>query len=385
MIIPNGPGRSSIGCDFDPILSRSEQCIISIGILVSGNRPLKIGFLEQKSQKHAHVFLVDQIIRQRKVLALIAHLVLSSYQRRLGERLGVKPGSELLAAIEAAREADSKLILADRNVQVTLTRTWRNLGFFSKAKLLWLLLLSLFPSGSNGSSDEELTEEDIERLKESDHLSEMLAEFAAAFPQVKTPLIDERDDYLMHSIVNAPGKTVVAVVGAGHVMGIVDRFGEPVDKTQLEVVPPPSLLGRSVKWLIPAIVLGAFVIGIRRHDFSAIDEMLLAWILPNALFAGLGTILAAARPLTIVTTVLASPLTSLNPTLNAGIVAGLMEAWQRRPTVDDCQRIQDDVGSWRGIYRNRFTRVLLVSVLATFGSAFGAWAGATWLVSLVAR
>lgn len=320
---------------------------------------------------------VFEVVKQRKVLLLLAHLALSSYQKRLGDRFGIRPGAELIAALEAAEEAGARTVLSDRDVQTTLTRTWRNLGFFSKLKLLSVLIASSL-------SREEITEEDIERLKERDHLTEVLEAFAESFPQVKRPLIDERDDYLMQSIHTAPGRTIVAVVGAGHVNGIVERFGKPVDREALEILPPPSIVGRYLKWLIPAIVLGAFAIGIKRHDFDALDSMLLAWILPNALFAGLGTIIGAARPLTILTTVLASPLTSLNPTLNAGIVAGLMEAWQRKPTVDDCQRVQDDARSWRGIYRNRFTRVLLVSALATFGSALGAWAGATWLVKLVA-
>jgi pheromone shutdown-related protein TraB len=320
---------------------------------------------------------VFQVIRDRKVLFLLAHLALSIYQRRLGDKFGVKPGSELLAAVEAAKKIGSQVVLADRSVQVTLSRTWRSLGFFTKLRLISALIVSSF-------TREELTEEDIEKLKESDHLSEALDAFAKAFPQVKEPLIDERDDYLMNGIVEAPGRRVVAVVGAGHVSGIVKRFGQPVDKAALEVVPPPTGLTRAAKWLIPSLVLAAFAVGIHRHDFSSLDAMLIAWILPNALLAGLGTVIAGARPLTVLSTVVASPLTSLNPTINAGIVAGLVEAWQRRPTVEDCQRIADDTRSWRGVYRNRFTRVLLVSALAMFGSAAGAWIGATWLVSLVA-
>ncbi len=320
---------------------------------------------------------VFQVIRQRKVLLLLAHLALAGYQRRLGEKFGIKPGAELIAAVEYAEKSGAELRLSDRDVQVTLKRSWRNLGLWSKLKLLSLILASLL-------SRQELTEEDIERLKERDHLSEALGAFAKAFPKVKKPLIDERDDYLMSSIATAPGRSIVAVVGAGHVEGIVNRFGHEVDRSALETIPPGSLLGKSLKWLIPAIVLGAFAVGIQRHDFSALDEMLLAWILPNAVFAGLGTLIAGARPATFITTVLASPLTSLNPTINAGVVAGLMEAWLRKPTVHDCQRVSEDARSWRGIYGNRFTRVLLVSALATFGSALGAWAGATWLVSVVA-
>jgi pheromone shutdown-related protein TraB len=321
---------------------------------------------------------VFQVIRQRKVLFLLAHLALSSYQRRIGDKFGVKPGAELLAAVEAANGAGAEVVLSDREVQITLSRTWRNLGFMSKMKLLSAVVASTF-------TGHEITEEELEQLKDRDHLSETLQAFAEAFPQVKTPLIDERDDYLMSKIAEAPGEKVVAVVGAGHVAGIVERFGAAVDRDALDTLPPPSRVGRSLKWLIPVIVLGAFGVGIARHDFSALDAMLFAWILPNALFAGLGTLIGAARPLTVLSAVVASPLTSLNPTLNTGVVAGLVEAWQRRPTVEDCQQVQDDARTLGGVYRNRFTRVLLVSALATFGSALGAYIGVGWLVALVAR
>ena len=65
------------------------------------------------------------------------------------------------------------------------------------------------------------------------------------------------------------------------------------------------------------------------------------------------------------------------------MAAGLVEAWLRKPTVDDCERLGDDVSSVRGVYKNRVTRVLLVTVMATLGSAVGAWVGASWVISLL--
>lgn len=318
---------------------------------------------------------IFQIIRQKKVLFLLANLALSAYQRRLGDELGVRPGAELMAAVEKAREIGADLVLADRDIQATLKRTWRNLSFGSKLKVLGALFEVFF-------TREELTEEALEKLKDRDHITEVMKAFAQEVPQVKGPLIDERDLYLASSIFEAPGRTVVAVVGAGHVEGIVAHFGEPVDRAALSVIPPPARWTGALKWIIPALILAAFYVGYTKHEGERFDEMLYAWILPNAVAAGFFGLLAGARVLSVLTAIVASPITSLNPTIGAGMVVGLLEAWLRRPTVEDCERVPDDMTSLRGLYRNRFTRVLLVAAMVTLGSALGAWIGAGWVTKI---
>ncbi len=319
---------------------------------------------------------IFQVIKEKKVLLLMTSLVLSAYQRRMGEALGVKPGAEMLAAVEKAKAIGAELVLADRDIQATLKRTWRNLSFFNRAKILGSLVGGFFAAG-------EITEEQIEELKDKDTISEMMNELAKALPQVQVPLIDERDRYLMSSIREAPGKRIVAVVGAGHVAGMVSYLDQEVDREALRRIPPPSLLGRSLQWIIPLIVLSAFYWGYHENQGKGLTEMLYAWIVPNSIAAGVFAVIALARPLTVLVAMIASPITSLNPTIGAGMVTGLLEAWLRKPTVEDCERIPEDSKSWRGIYRNPFTRVLVVAVLTTVGSALGGWIGATWVVSLI--
>lgn len=317
-----------------------------------------------------------RVIREGKVLFLLSTLGLSAYQRKMGERLGVRPGAELLEAVRAAEDVGAELVLADRDIQVTLRRTWASLGFFSKMKLVSVMLAAPF-------SVQEITEEQIEALKDRDTISEMLDQLAEAMPRLKTPLIDERDQWLISSVEQAKGKRIVAVVGAGHVRGMLQQHKQPVDRDELGRIPLPSKLTGFVKWIIPALVLAAFGIGYARHEGEGLRHMLYAWILPNSVAAALFTIAAGARALTVLTAFVASPITSLNPTIGAGMVAGLVEAHLRRPTVEDCQRLGEDTQSWRGYYRNPVTRVLLVVVLATLGSAVGAWIGATWVVTLI--
>jgi len=321
---------------------------------------------------------IFRVIREGKTLFLLANLAVSAYQRRLGDRLGVRPGAELLAGAEAAEAQGAKLELVDRDVHVTLRRTWRSLSFWDKVKLLGAIGASLFEGGND-----EVDAQAIERLKESDQLSEMMDELAKVMPAVKVPLIDERDQYLMSRIEEAPGERIVAVVGAGHVAGMVRWFGKPVDRAALEVVPPKSRWTSALKWLLPGLILAAFAWGSGQDSDGSLTDMLAAWILPNAIFCALLTAVALGKPLSILTGFVASPITSLNPLLGAGMVVGLVEAWLRRPTVADAERIHSDVQSIRGFYRNPFTRVMLVAVLANVGSAMGAWVGGAWVFSLL--
>lgn len=319
---------------------------------------------------------VFTVIKERKVLFLLTSLALSAYQRKLGAKLGVRPGAELLAAVRKAEQVGARLVLADRNIQATLKRAWRNIGLWNKLRLTSGLVSVPF-------SLEEITEEKVEELKDRDTLSEMMQELARMMPGIKEPLIDERDRYLMSTVQEAPGSKIVAVVGAGHVAGMLEHLGEKVDRDALSVIPPPSATSQGLKWVIPLVVLGAFYYGYTRHSGQDFRYMLFAWVLPNSIVAALLSVVAGAKPLTVLTAFVASPITSLNPTIGAGMVAGVVEAWLRKPTVADCERIGDDILSWRGIYRNPFTRVLLVAVFATIGSAIGAWIGATWVVSLL--
>ena len=316
---------------------------------------------------------IFQIIKQKKVLFMMASLVLGAYQRKMGAALGVKPGAELLAAVNAAKEQSAELVLADRDIQATLKRTWANLSFWNKNKMLGALLGAFFATN-------EISEEQIEELKDRDNINEMMREFARVMPQVQVPLIDERDRYLMSMIQDAPGPKIVAVVGAAHVQGMVGYLGQTVDREALAVIPPPGKLLQALKWVIPIVVLGLFAYGYSKHSGDEFENMVYAWVIPNCVFAGIAAIIARAKFLTVIVSVVASPITSLNPALGAGLVAGLLEAYLRKPTVEDCETINEDALSLKGVYRNPFLHVLFVFLLVNLGSALGGWVGGAWVV-----
>jgi pheromone shutdown-related protein TraB len=329
--------------------------------------------MDSSAWKELDIF---QVIRQKRVLFLLSSLALGAYQRRMGEKLGVSPGAELLAGVKTAEEVGAQVVLADRDVQATLKRTWANLSFWDKLQMTTGLISAPF-------AVEEIDENKIEELKDKDAIGEMMQELAVQMPRVKTPLIDERDQYLMSMIQDAPGKTIVGVVGAAHVAGMVKRLGQKADLEKLREIPPPSRTVALLKWVIPLLMLSAFSWGYYKHQGQGLQEMLYAWVLPNAVFAGALSIVALAHPLTVLTAFVASPITSLNPTIGAGMVAGLVEAYLRKPTVEDCEGVQKATTSIAAMYKNRVTRVFLVFLFASLGSAVGAWVGLGWVFTLL--
>ena len=334
---------------------------------------------------------IFKVIREGKGLYLLAHLALSSYQRRIGASLGVKPGAELLAAVNAAKELAIPVELIDRDINITLKRTWANLGLWKRSMLLSSLLV-----GWEDEKGQVVSEKTVEDLKEPKALSEMLTELGRAVPEVKGPLVDERDQYLASKMVDAgraipatdgplrqAPRKVVAVVGAAHVPGMTQNLGAPIDRAALEKLPPPSLLWQIVKWGIPALFIVALIWGWQRSDTTSFSEMMLAWILPTSIGAGALTLLAGGSILSVLSALVVAPIAAIHPLLGTGMVVGIVEAWRRRPSVADCERLPDDVQSLRGFWRNPVTRILLIAVASGIGTAVGFWVGVGWVASLL--
>jgi pheromone shutdown-related protein TraB len=311
---------------------------------------------------------VSKVVRQGKGMLLLVNLLLSSYQRKMGEEMGVKPGAEMMKAVELARETGAQLELGDRDVQVTLGRTWGGLGFWQRLKLMGSFFDSAF------GVEEKLEEEELERLKEGDVLNEMLEDMGKSFPTIRERLISERDLWLMDSVYRCPGQNVVAVVGAGHVPGMKEHWGKEIDRAALCEKPKPGMGWTIFKWGFPLLIIVSLIWAFVNHDSGW--EAVQVWFMANGLLSALGALIALGHPLSILAAFVAAPITSLVPTVGAGMVTGLVEAMVRKPKVEDCETLADDSGSLKGWYGNRITRVLLVVTLSTLGSAIGTYLGA---------
>ena len=305
-----------------------------------------------------------KIIRQKRTSLLLSQLIMASFQKKLAERFNINPGEEMIRAIKKAEETGARIVLADRDIRTTLKRTWRNMKFFKKLRFIFEMISSLF-------IDEEISEEDIEKLKERDALELALQTFGKELPEIKATLIDERDRFLARCIDDAPGEKIVAVVGAGHVPGIRENLGSDTDLDILNEVPPKGKLGRFIGWGISCAVIGIIVAGFFHSGSETSLNMIKWWVLVNGILAGLGALAVLAHPLTILASVAAAPLTSINPMIAAGWVAGLTEASLKRPQVKDFMALKTDIASVSGFWHNKITRILLLIVFVNLGSSIG--------------
>lgn len=310
---------------------------------------------------------IISIIKQGKAMILLINLVLSSYQKRLARQYGLQPGQEMIQGINSAKEAGATLCLADRDIQSTMMRLWRGVGLWGKIKLFFQLVFSLF-------LDEEISEEEMEKMKSQDVLTSTLNELAKSFPQFKSVLIDERDQYLAQKIKEAPGSKIVAVLGAGHIPGIKEELFKEHDLAGLAKIMPPSGTARIIGWIIPIVIL-VLIASTFTVDKTAGMDQIISWVIWNGSLAALGTLLAFGHPLSILVAFVVSPISSLNPLLAAGWFAGLTEAFIRKPNVQDFENISDDIQTLKGFWRNKVIHTLLVVVLANLGSGLGALVG----------
>jgi pheromone shutdown-related protein TraB len=346
---------------------------------------------------------ISKIFREGKGFLLIANLVLTGFQRRMGDELGVKPGEEMKTAVETAGELGIPCYLCDREVQTTLRRAWARCGLWNKCKLLASLISGAF-------STEKLSESEIEDLKKTGELDNMMLDLARYLPPVKSTLIDERDRYLAARIWQSAQGTagslavggavsgsgsgsprIAAVVGAGHLQGIKAHLekiaaGEcSADVAELDTIPPPKNISKFIGWLIPLIIVALIIAGFFRSGADISLTMLLRWVLLNGSLAALGTIIALGHPLSVLVSFVGAPVATINPFIGVGFFSGIMEASLRKPRVEDAQNISLDVSSIRGFYRNRISRALLVFFLSSLGGAIGNFISIPSLAGLLVK
>ena len=317
------------------------------------------------------------VIREQRVYVVAASLALAAYQQRLADQFGIEPGAEQRAAIQLAHDRGLPVLLVDRDIGVTLRRAAANLGWWKRLNLFSGLLVGML-------SRDEVSEEEIERLKQGDVLETTFAEFAEDRRDLFVPLITERDQYmaarLRQEIAGSGHRRVLAVLGAGHLAGVAAALREPAAPgadpagtiAALSHVPPPSLFWRAFPWLLVVLILGVFVYGFTRSPELGWN-LVWDWVVINGGLAALGAAIAAAHPLTVLVSFCAAPLTSLNPTIGAGMVTAAIEVYLRRPKVGDFGKLREDTTSIRGWWRNRVTRTLLVFMFSTIGSAVGTY------------
>lgn len=322
---------------------------------------------------------VIKIIKEKKVLFTMVNLILASYQKRLGEKLETSSGMEMIRGMELAQEKNINLVLADRNIQTTLSRVWMKSNFIDKINLLSVLVSSAF-------SDEKISEEELENFKNKEQLENVLNELSKNLPKVKEVLIDERDKYLAQNIYDSPGKRIFAIVGAGHKKGIIEQMknidanNEKVDLHELQQVPKKSFFLKLLPYVIPAFIIFIIALGFVKQDYDKALKNIYYWVFINGGLSAFFGILALANPIVVVLSFIFAPLTSLNPTIGVGFITGIAQAFLKKPTVSDLENISVDSKSLKGFYKNKFLKVLLVFFMTSLGSSIATFLAIPFLL-----
>ena len=315
---------------------------------------------------------IIKVIKEKKVGFLLINLALSSYQKKMANKLGTTVGGEMLQGIKSADEIGSKIVLADRDIRTTFSRIWRLLSAREKFKLLYNILLM-------DEEDNNISEEELQELLGQDVLDSMMSEMKKEFPKIGQVLISERDQYLAHKIKNAPGEKIVAILGAAHVPGVKEEIYKEINIKEITQVPPKSKLSKFGSWVIPSVVIALIVFSFFINVDTGIQQ-LSSWILWTGLLAAAFTAVTLPHPLTVLTAFITAPLTTIHPLLACGWFAGIVEASLKKPTVKDINNITDDISSIKGFFRNRFLKTLLVVVFANIGATIGTFVAGTELV-----
>ena len=326
---------------------------------------------------------IYEIFKKKKAALLLVNLALSAYQRRLGEKIGIEAGREMIRATELAAEQNIRLEVVDRDITTTLHRLVTEVSFWQKIKIFSGLVVGIFVG-------EEVDQEQIENLKKGDMLHSVIEEFGESLPQIKNVLIDERDEYMtgrlemLATSENGP-KNILALVGAGHLIGMESAFESPPDQKRLEELsrkPSPSRTGYYVGWGIGVFILGMFYVGYQQSPELGWN-LVVTWVAINGGLSALGAALALAHPVSVMAAFLAAPLTSLNPTIGAGIVVGLVESYLRKPKVSDFERLREDIASLPMWWKNGVVRVLLIFFFANVGSVIGTYVAGASIIQQV--
>ncbi|MFL2975118.1 MAG: TraB/GumN family protein [Candidatus Thalassarchaeaceae archaeon] len=309
-----------------------------------------------------------KIIKEGRSAMILLQSALAAQQRRMGVSSGEKPGAELLAAVNAAEDSGIPVEMIDRDVVVTLRRAWRRMRIIEKWRILNALLWE--------EDDDDVSIDEV--LGDSDLLSSMMEEAREIAPGAGEVLIDERDSFLAGRIQQIRGKgKILAVIGAGHLSGVAHNLSEPAIETtsrlaELGKEPPKSIWPKLLMAAIPIFLFGAVAWMVANGEMDALKQTAQTWLILNAVGAGIGVLIARGHPLSILVGAIASPITSLNPTLAAGWFAGYTQLKVASPTGKDAQDflVLDEVSLF---WKNRVGRVLMVTAMGNIGSWAGAW------------
>ncbi|HLD59876.1 MAG TPA: TraB/GumN family protein [Candidatus Bilamarchaeaceae archaeon] len=321
---------------------------------------------------------IIELIKSGQAWVFLINIILKNFQRQIGKQLGEKPGSEMIAALNAAEEKKLRVALLDRDVKITLKRAFSFLTLGEKIRFITDTFVGLFSKDEKNRISEEL----VEKLKEKDTLNALMQKMGHEYPTIKKVLVDERDQYIAHNISKLPGKKILAVLGAGHLEGVESSIGKKVDIKEITDIPKKTSMLKIFGILIPLIVIGLIAYAFITKGTEIGVNTVVLWILVNGTLSALGVLIARGHILAAITAFIAAPITTLHPLLAVGWFAGLAQAKISLPQVKDFEQLSN-LNTYTDFEKNKVTKVLLVVVFANLGATIGMVIALPWIASLV--
>ncbi|RME89244.1 MAG: TraB/GumN family protein [Candidatus Hydrogenedentota bacterium] len=313
---------------------------------------------------------IVEVIKQKKIYLLMSSMILSAFQKKIGEEGKIKPGAEMMKAIEIAEKKLIPLKLIDRDVQVTLKRAWQNTGYFSKIMILSELVASLLAPG-------KVSPEEIEKLKQGDLLEDLFSQVPGRFEKIKTILIDERDKYMAAEIQEAMDhhpdeKKILVVIGAGHLQGLINQIPKQHDVAELVHVKKQSAIVSAIKFFLPILLIFAVIaLFTDTSKKDVIMKSIAAWAIIKAATVGIVTAMFRPHLFTTLAAMLSAPISNFQPFFKPGWVAALIEAKLHKPSVADFENLAEDTKTFRGFMKNKVARIFSLFIMPQLASSLG--------------
>lgn len=317
---------------------------------------------------------IVKIIKEGKLAVLFFNILYSTFQNKLAQEVGTKSGGEMLQAMISAEKIGAKVELIDRDSQITFKRMWRGIPFFKKPYLFWNFLTEL----------DVKEQEELEQLLDSENLDSIFYNIKEKFPSVFRDMISDRDKYMATKLTTSEGKTIVAVVGKAHLIGIKNNIGKKANLKELDEIPKKPVSSRVIEWSIPLIIICLLGLSFRA-GVSAGTNQLFRWFLWNGGLSALFTVFGLAHPLTVLVTLVTAPIGALSPILSVGFFSAITEATLRKPVVNDFLNVQKDINKVRSFFKNRVLRIMLVFFLASVGGGIGNIVGGLDIIKNILR
>ena len=343
-------------------IEREKPDVVAVELCKQRHQSL----MEEKKWEETDIL---EVIKSERTHLFLIQLLLANFQRRVGDKVNVKPGAEMKKAVEIAHEHKIPVALVDRDVKTTLSRAFGVMSAGEKLRLFYDFMAGVLEG-------EEIDKELVEKLKKKDVLTEMLEEMGREMPSVKKVLVDERDEFIAYKLQELKARKIVAVVGAGHIEGIKKNLHNKADvKKRLKTlgeVKEGKNRWKYLSWAIPLAFIGLILAGFFMHDISFTKDMIIKLFVIQGTLAALGAAVALAHPLTIIVTFISAPFALMHPFIAVGWISALVELKIRKPLVKDFKGLMQLKGIG-DFWRNRVTRIFLIMMLtnlfATAGTA----------------